>query len=113
MFPAFISLEPPSAPVITGLPENQALREGQTVLLTCSATDGSPKPQLSWFKVNGDGSDETELASDISNTQSTSIGRNTVTELTNSNLETPLLSVQSKATIKIIASREDNHRLYR
>lgn len=108
MFP-----EPPSAPVITGLPENQALREGQTVLLTCSATDGSPKPKLSWFKVNGDGSDETALASDISNSQSISTDKNTGTELPNSKLETPLSNVQSKATIKIIASREDNNRLYR
>ena len=55
--------EPPSAPVISGLPENQALREGQTVHLTCSSLDGSPKPKLTWFKVNQDGSEETEIIS--------------------------------------------------
>ena len=99
--------------MITGLPENQALREGQIVLLKCSSTDGSPTPKLSWFKVNGDGSDETELVSDIQKSQTNSIGMNTGNELKNIKSETPLLNIQSEATIKIIASREDNNRLYR
>ena len=41
--------EPPSPPEITGLPKNHTLREGQSVSLTCTATDGSPKPHLAWY----------------------------------------------------------------
>ena len=99
--------------MITGLPENQALREGQTVLLTCSANDGSPKPKLTWFRVNGDGSDETEMISDITDTLSYSNSIITSTESSNINGEKSPPKEQSQATIKIISSREDNNRLYR
>ena len=99
--------------MITGLPENQALREGQTVLLTCSANDGSPKPKLTWFRVNGDGSEETQMISDITDTQSYSNSIITSSESSNINGEKSLPKEQSLATIKIISSREDNNRLYR
>ena len=107
--------EPPSAPVITGLPENQALREGQMVVLTCSSNDGSPKPDLNWYRVRGDGSDETKLVSDISNTPDHSNGFSQ-NDGSIGTLESGTVSVameQSQSTIMIVSSREDNNRLYR
>ena len=113
--------EPPSAPVISGLPENQALREGQTVHLTCSSLDGSPKPKLTWFKVNQDGSEEKEIISkEIENAQK----EYQKTKLIKSdNLDKESRKIRNKsnqgakehsiATIEIVASREDNTRLYR
>ena len=97
--------------MITGLPENQALREGQMVLLTCSSTDGSPTPKLTWFRVRGDGSGETEMVSDISNIPGYSNSISTGTESTN--IEAGNTAAMEQSTIKIISSREDNNRLYR
>ena len=42
--------EPPSSPHVAGLPQNQTLREGQTVELVCSSVDGSPRPTLRCVK---------------------------------------------------------------
>ena len=112
-------VEPPSDPVISGLPENEALREGQMVFLTCSSTDGSPKPKLTWFKVRGDGSEETEIKDiddNVSNAQNLNIKPHifdsaAMSQINKSEISSP--KVQSLATIKISASREDNSRLYR
>ena len=106
--------------MISGLPENEALREGQMVFLTCSSTDGSPKPKLTWFKVRGDGSEETEIKDiddDVSNAQNLGIIKPHIfdsaamSQINKSEISSP--KVQSLATIKISASREDNNRLYR
>ena len=97
--------------MITGLPKNEALREGQVVFLTCSSSDGSPKPQLTWFKVKGDGSDETEIISDISNSRVLNDDRTSGTKSPKPEMSPS--SEKARATIKIIASREDNYRLYR
>ena len=109
--------EPPSAPVISGLPENQALREGQTVHLTCSSMDGSPKPKLTWFKVNQDGSDEKELISKemVNAKNKILIGSDSSNEgsRTIQNRSSNVQKEHSIATIEIIASRQDNTRLYR
>ena len=101
--------------MITGLPEDQALRESQVVLLTCSSNDGSPKPDLNWYRVRGDGSDETKLVSDISITPDHSNGYSSNSGLTdNSELGTASIAMeQSQSTIMIVSSREDNNRLYR
>ena len=108
--------------MISGLPENEALREGQMVFLTCSSTDGSPKPKLTWFRVRGDGSEETEIKDiddyidDVSNAQILNIKPHifdsaAISQINKSEISSP--KVQSLATIKISASREDNNRLYR
>ena len=105
--------------MISGLPENEALREGQMIFLTCSSTDGSPKPKLTWFKVRGDGSEETEIKDiddGVSNAQNLNIKPHifdsaAISQINKSEISSP--KVQSLATIKISASREDNNRLYR
>ena len=101
--------------MITGLPENQALREGQMVLLTCSSNDGSPKPDLNWYRVRGDGSDETKLVSDISITpgHSNSFSSNAGSIDIPASGTASVAMEQSQSTIMIVSSREDNNRLYR
>ena len=104
--------------MISGLPENQALREGQTVHLTCSSIDGSPKPKLTWFKVNQDGSEETEIMSTEFLNAQKEFQKN---KLLSSDIKDEGSKANNKsnhvehsvATIEIIASREDNTRLYR
>ena len=113
--------EPPSAPVISGLPENQALREGQTVHLTCSSLDGSPKPKLTWFKVNQDGSEETKIISKEMENAKKEYQKTKLIKSDNSDEESKAIHNKSNqgakehsiATIEIVASREDNTRLYR
>ncbi len=80
--------EPPSPPVITGLPQNETVREGQTLVLSCSSASGSPKPRLRWFV--GDSLDE--IANALVNTSDTPHARSTLT---------------------LVVSREDNDREYR
>ena len=47
----FCVAEPPSAPVITGLNRTgHTLREGESVSLTCASVDGSPPPELAWYR---------------------------------------------------------------
>ena len=107
--------------MISGLPENQALREGQTVHLTCSSLDGSPKPKLTWFKVNHDGSEETEIISKEMENAKKEHQKNNLIISDSSNDDSKAIQNKSKksandhsiATIEIIASREDNARLYR
>ena len=75
-----------SAPIISGLPQNQTLREGQTLELTCSSLDGSPSPHLRWYL--GDGRQE------IPNTNFTS-------------------KPHAQSRLRLTVSREDNDREYR
>lgn len=110
---AFIA-EPPGAPVITGLPENQTLREGQDIELSCSSLDGLPKPKLAWYKGNTfitDGSEAQPMQLDVP----TSISK---TPLGSANpLPFPIqLSTPNSSPIlqlKITASRSDNVGQYR
>ena len=78
--------EPPSPPLISGLPQNQTLREGQPLSLTCSTTDGSPQPRLAWYM------DES------------------LQELSHANLT---LNPFSQSQLRLVASRQDNNREYR
>ena len=48
MDPLFWIAEPPSSPLITGLPQNETIREGQTLKLSCTSLDGSPTPIVRW-----------------------------------------------------------------
>ena len=77
---------PPSPPEISGLPQNQTLREGQGLSLTCSSLDGSPRPHLAWY-----------------------VGESTQ-ELSHSNFT---LNPFSQSQLRLRASREDNNREYR
>lgn len=45
-------LYPPSAPVITGYRQNQAIRVNDTVHLVCTAEGGNPLAQIAWFRNN-------------------------------------------------------------
>ena len=91
IFPPCIP-EPPSAPVITGLNQTQTLREGQLVRLTCSSNDGSPAPDLAWYR----GDTNASLLPEV----------RVVLHPTAGGLNPAL-------TIEFVATREDNHRTYR
>ena len=83
---AFTFSEPPSPPLISGLPQNQTLREGQALSLTCSTTDGSPQPRLAWYMDDS------------------------LKELSHANLT---LNPFSQSQLRLVASRQDNNREYR
>ena len=84
--PFFFVAGPPSPPEITGLPQNQTLREGQGLSLSCASLDGSPRPHLAWY-----------------------VGESTQ-ELSHSNFT---LNPFSQSQLRLKASREDNNREYR
>ena len=87
IFPiSFFVAGPPSPPEITGLPQNQTLREGQGLSLSCASLDGSPRPHLAWY-----------------------VGESTQ-ELSHSNFT---LNPFSQSQLRLKASREDNNREYR
>lgn len=72
---------------MSGFPPNSTLREGDDLELTCTSLDGSPKPQMRWFR-----GDE---------------------EVTSPALTSFTTNPHSMATLKIRVSREDNSRKYR
>ena len=84
----FIFSVPPSSPKITGLPRNETLREGQSLTLTCTSYDGSPKPDLKWYQSFN--------------------GRN-LKEVDSNFQESPTPT----SVLRLTASREDNQRKYR
>ena len=86
ILPILFFAGPPSPPEISGLPQNQTLREGQGLSLSCASLDGSPRPHLAWY-----------------------VGESTQ-ELSHSNFT---LNPFSQSQLRLKASREDNNREYR
>jgi hypothetical protein len=48
-----LSADPPGIPYIEGYTEEETIRRGQTVELTCKSRGGNPPAQLIWYK-NGE-----------------------------------------------------------
>ena len=73
--------------MISGLPLNETVREGQTLDLVCTSVAGSPKPKLAWFL--GDGTEEIRAGTNFTD------------------------SPHAQSTLRIVVTREDNAREYR